>query len=191
MRKTTAIAALLLAACSGQGGNEQKADNGASASGESGGAGAGDNVAVGSESTPSAAAVRLQAGEWESTVEVLRMTMSNLPNMPAGMAPPVPPAVTTRTCLTAAQVNRPNAGFFTGSAQAAGCTYENFSMAGGRIQGIVQCNIAGTTSRSTISGQFTPTSYEITSQVQATAAGISTDQETRVRARRVGECPGG
>lgn len=177
--KATLVATLLLAACGGQSGNEQaggnEAGNGAAAAG-SGGDGGG------------AASIALQPGQWETTVEVTRLSVSN---MPQGITPPTPPPTTASYCLTAEQAARPSAGFLTGGGEAGGCSYENFSMANGQLSGAVTCNVAGTSSRSTFSGQFTPTSYEMTTQVEATAAGMTTESETRTTARRVGECPSG
>jgi hypothetical protein len=179
-RRTAALAAtLLLAACSGQGGNEQDANaagNQASGGGSGGEAGGG------------AASVALQPGMWETTVEVTRLSVSN---MPQGITPPTPPPTTASYCLTAEQAAQPSAGFLTGGGEAGGCSYENFSMANGRMSGSVQCNVAGTSSRSTFDGQFTPSSYEITTQVTATAAGMTTETETRTTARRTGDCPAG
>ena len=172
----TGIAILMLAACGGQsgGGNE-----------------AGDNAAGGAEAGSSgggAASVALQPGMWETTVEVVRM---NVPNMPAGASRPLPPPQTVNYCLTAAQAAQPNANFLTGSGEAGGCTSENLSMANGRIQGTVTCNAQGAQMRSTMDGQFTPTSYEMTTQVQTSQAGMTVDMETRTRARRTGDCPAG
>jgi hypothetical protein len=130
----------------------------------------------------------MQPGEWETTVEVVRM---EAPNMPQGMNMPMPAATTIRTCLTAEQVSRPNAGFLTGKGDASGCTYENFSMAGGRIQGSVQCSSQGTTMRSTFNGQFSATSYEMTQQVETGAQGMTMEMESRTSGRRIGDCPAG
>jgi hypothetical protein len=171
----TAIALLLLAACGGQSGNE--AGGNATGDAEAPGGGGGG-----------AASVALQPGMWETTVEVVRM---NMPNMPAGMNPPMPPPTTVNYCLTAAQAAQPNANFLTGSGEAGGCTSENLSMANGRIQGVVTCSAQGTSMRSTMDGQFTPTSYEMTTQVETNAAGQTVEMETRTRARRTGDCPGG
>lgn len=176
----TAIALLLLAACGGQSGNE------------AGGNEAGGNEAGGTEAPGGggggAASVALQPGMWETTVEVVRM---NMPNMPAGMTPPMPPPTTVNYCLTAEQAAQPNANFLTGSGEAGGCTSENLSMANGRIQGVVTCSAQGTSMRSTMDGRFTPTGYEMTTQVETNAAGQTVEMETRTRARRTGDCPGG
>ena len=161
-----AAPALLLIACGGEGGGGNAAEGG------------------GGE----AAAVAFQPGQWETTVHVTRI---NVPNMPKGMNPPMPPPTTVRTCLTAEQARAPNANFLTGSGESGGCTSENFSMADGRITGTVQCNAQGSTMRSTLDGRYTATSYEMTMQTQTQAQGMSMDMEARTTARRVGDCPAG
>lgn len=167
MRKSSAaIAVLLLAACGGQSGNEQGAE------GEAGGA--------------AGASVSLQPGQWEMTTEVVSM---NIPNMPAGMTPPMPPPTTVRTCLTPEQAAAPGGDFITGSGEGGGCRSENMSMENGRIQGTVQCQAEGGSMTAAVSGQFTPTSYEINQQVETSAEGMTMEMESRTTGRRVGDCP--
>ena len=178
-RAGTAFAALLLAACGGQSGNEQAGNAAGGTETEAAGGGGGGG---------GAASVALQPGMWETTVEVVRM---NMPNMPQGMATPTPPPTTISYCLTPEQAARPSADFLTGSGETGGCTYENFSMENGRIQGTVSCNAQGTQMRSTLDGQFTPSSYEMNTQVQTTTGGMTMDMETRTSARRTGDCPAG
>lgn len=172
MRKTTStIAVLLLAACSGQSGNEQAATNGASESGS--------------------ASVALQPGQYETTVEVTRVAMANMPNMPAGMTPPTPPPTTVRSCLTPEQAARPNANFLSGSGDTGGCEYSNFSMDGGRMRGTVECSSEGSTMRSTFDGRLSGDGYQMTSQAQVTASGMTMEMDTRTTSRRIGDCPAG
>jgi hypothetical protein len=181
----TTAAILMLAACSSGGGsgNEQAPANeaGAAAGGE---AGASDTGGAGG----GAASLALQAGEWETTVQVTSMSM---PNMPQGATTQTPPPTTIRSCITPEQAARPNANFLTGTGETGGCNFENFSMAGGRLQGAVTCNAQGTTMRSTFEGQFTATSYEMTTQVESNAGGMAMNMATRTTARRVGDCPAG
>jgi hypothetical protein len=173
-RSFAALSALLLASCGGQGDNEnqQSGAQGASEAVASGAGGGGD--------------VTLQPGLWESTVEIVSMTM---PNMPQGMTMPKQAAVSTRACMTPSQLSAPGPSFFSGNKDA-NCTSQNFSMSGGRLQGTLQCEVAGTTQRMTMDGQFTPTSYEVTQHIEMTVSGVATEQEVRVTSRRVGDCPG-
>ncbi len=184
---TAAVAALLLASCGGrdQAGNQ-------AAGGEGGNAAAGGEAAVqGGAGGPAGATISLQPGQWETRVEVLRLDMANMPNMPAGMTTPLPPPTTIRSCLTPEQASQPNANFLTGSGEQGGCTYENFSMTGGRIQGTVTCNSQGTTARTTMNGRFAGDSYEMESESRVSANGATIDTASRVTSRRIGDCPAG
>ena len=171
MRKITgAIALLTLAACSGQSGNEQAG-----------------NGQAGTAPAAAAAAPRptIQPGQWDTTIEIVNVSA---PNMPAGMTPPRMPARTVSACITPEQAGSPNAGVLSGNSNQPGCTTENYSVSGGRIQGTITCDIQGARTRTTLNGQFTPTSYEMTTQSEAVVGGMTTNTETRITARRTGDC---
>jgi len=171
--KLYAAATLLLAAC----GSPDKAGNGAAAAGASESASAGGGT------------IALTPGEWESTVEVTQLNIISGPRLPGGMTQPLPPTTTIRSCLTPEQAARPNANFLTGSGESGGCNYENLSMAGGRIQGIVTCAGEGMTIRTTVTGRFTADSYETESQSRMTSEALTMETSGRARSRRIGDCP--
>lgn len=179
MRCLIAGAALAVAAC----GSQEKGGNAAAESNAA--APAADAAASAGEV---AATVSFQPGEWETTTTIGRM---NISGMPAGITPPTPPPVSLRYCMTPEQARRPNADVLIGKSEGSGCTFSDFSMTGGRLRGIVQCNQAGAVTRVTMEGRFTSTDYEINQQVQAQAAGVSTEMTSTTRARRVGDCPAG
>jgi hypothetical protein len=99
-----------------------------------------------------------------------------MPNMPQGMTLPKQAAVSTRTCMTASQLTAPGPSMFSGNKDA-NCTSQDFSMSGGRLQGTLQCEVAGTTQRMTMDGQFTPTSYVVNQRIESTINGMATEQE--------------
>lgn len=171
-----AAATLTLAACSSPEGNGAAANGAANAAAPAAGGG-----------TP-AATIQLQPGQWETSVEVVRVSA---PNMPAGMTAPQMPPVTASYCITPEQAANPSAGMMAGNQMPEGCTTESYSVSGGRISGTIQCTMQGTVSRTSMNGQFTPTSYEMTMQAQQNAGGIEMETETRVTARRTGDCPAG
>jgi hypothetical protein len=172
MRRSIAIAAVLVASCGGPSGNRQAAEDGNAATPAGGGG--------------TTAAVAMQPGQWEIVTEVVRM---DVPNMPKGVSAPTPPPTTVRTCLTPQQAGAPSGGFLTGSGEGGGCTSRNMSMAGGRIQGVVQCDQQGSTMRSTMDGRFSPTSFEVNQQVETSAQGMNMTIQSRTSGRRVGDCP--
>lgn len=180
-RPILAGAALLAAAC----GSQEKAGNAAAEANEA--APAADGGAA-----PAAggggAALALTPGEYETRIEVLRINMLDAPGLPKGMTSPLPPTTTVRSCLTPEQTRRPDANFLTGSGAQGGCAYENFSMAGGRIQGSVVCNNAGTRMRTTMNGQFTPQGYQMESESRVEGNGVTMETASRITTRRLGDC---
>jgi hypothetical protein len=176
----TACAALLLVSCASRDANVSAGGN----EGADGNAAA----ATGTGDTTGAAAAAFQPGQWETTTQITRMNMAGLP---AGITPPMPPPTTVSYCMTPDQAGRPNAGFLIGKTEGGGCSYTDFSMSGGRLQGNIQCTQAGATTNITMNGQFSAESYEVTQQVQMNAGGVTTDMESRTTARRLGDCPAG
>lgn len=162
----------MLAAC-GQGGGNSTAGGSGPAVGPLGGGGA--------------AGVTLQPGQWETTMQVDAAAM---PDLPPGVTPPAMPPMTTRICITPEQAANPGAEAMAGNAQQpAGCRTENFSFANGRISGTSICNTGGVEARTTISGQFTPTTYEMTMQTATETGGAQRNSTMRITARRLGDCP--
>jgi len=159
---------LALTACSGQNDNER-----------------GGNGQAGAAPAGGASTTQLQPGQWEMTIEIVSMSA---PNMPPGMAPSRMPPRTASICITPEQAANPNAGVLSGNSNQPGCNTENYSVAGGRIQGTVTCDIQGARTRNVMNGQFTPTSYDMTMQAEAVVGGMTTNSETRITARRTGDC---
>lgn len=154
-------------------------------------AGDGNNMtasAAGTGGVPASGGVAMQPGEWESTIQV---SAANMPQMPPGVSMPGMQPITARFCITPEQAANPNADVLGGSRNAspAGCTTENFSFAGGRISGTTTCNMGRGTMRTAISGQFTPTTYEMTLQSSSDTGGAAANSEMRISARRIGDCP--
>lgn len=187
-RCITALAALLIVSC----GSQEKAANGSAAGNEAGAAQPATSGGTGTESGGGggAATASLTPGEYETRVEVLRINMVNGPNLPAGITTPVPPPTVARSCLTADKARRPDANFLTGSGAQGGCTYENLSMEGGRIQGAVTCSSEGTRMRTTMNGQFGADGYSMESESRVEAGGMTMETASRITTRRIGDCPG-
>ena len=173
MRKSSIAATVLLLAACGTGDAPKAGENGADSATASSAAGTG-------------AGPTMQPGLWEVTVQTGAI---EIPNMPKGVQMPMAAPTTVRSCLTAEQVASPNANFLSGKDDRAGCTGENMSVAGGRIQGVVNCSTPEGRMRATMDGRYTATSYELTQQIETHAQGMTVNMENRVSARRVGECP--
>jgi len=154
---------VLLAACSGGGGENQ-----------------------GAEGAKESSALTLQPGEWEMSTEVLEMTL-------AGKAAPTPgPAkmnVSTRTCITPEQVAQPEPTVFAGSNGS--CKYDNFYMSGGRLVSAMTCaQPGGGEMKMSTEGSFTPTSIDATMEMTSSvSAPGDMKMKARLQGKRLGDCP--
>lgn len=173
MKSMIAISGLLIVAgCSGPSEN-------ASAGNEA--------VAPTANNTQTAAAPQimpLQAGEWETTVEMLRMEMPGIPGAP----PPLPPPTTTRHCLTPELAAKPIDGIMSGGAMPAGCVSENNQVSDGRLQATFSCDQNGMQTRISMDGVFSPTNYQMSMQASGGEGQTVVRTDMRLRARRIGEC---
>jgi hypothetical protein len=185
-RGMTTIAALLLAACGGESGESDTGNAAAGGEAATGGGATEEADGDGGGGGAGVATASFAPGLWETTTEVLSM---NVPNMPQGFRPPMPPATTVRHCLTPEQVSRPPADFMSGGGESGGCTYQDFAMANGRIRGTIQCGAEAGSMRMTMDGSFTPTRYEMNQQVETSGQGMTMNMESRTTGRRVGDCP--
>ena len=147
----------------------------------------GNGTAAAPSAGPLAAGVAMQPGQWESRLEIVN---ANMPQMPPGVTVPGMQPITRTICLTPEQAANPGADALAANGQQpAGCRTENFSFANGRIQGTSSCDHGAIRARSTISGQYTPTSYEMTVRTETESRGTTSTSEMRISARRIGDCP--
>lgn len=146
----------------------------------------GRNMSV-NEVAAELANIEIKAGLWESTSEVLNVTAPNLPrevqNRMKGSAQ------ATRHCITEEQASRPDANFL--ATQRDNCTYQDFSMRGGRIEGRMTCSGGemGGQATAVMSGNYGPENYDMRMRMEMEGPEDSTMTiETRASGRRVGEC---
>lgn len=177
MRIRTSIATIGLVALAACGSSDTSKGNGsATATAPAGGGGT---------------TVKLQPGEWEMTMETLKV---DAPGMPPQVAAAMKkqPRATSRDCMTAEEAEGPKAEMFKG-ANGANCKQEGFVWSGGRIQGTTTCTgEKGVGKMSmTMAGQYSPTSMDVTMKMITEAAGTPMTIETRMTGRRIGECPAG
>lgn len=176
------LATVVLAAC-----NQQSSQESAAATGQVSLTNA--SPAEVAKQAQAAGPLRLTPGEWETSVQVIDMDMA----MP-GMAPQAHAEMkksmmasasrTFKSCMTPEQAEKPGAGTLTGKADGR-CTYRNFTMANGRIDGTLVCtDPRGGEMKQTIAGTFTPTSFALDSALDT--AGMK--MKARTSGRRVGEC---
>lgn len=186
VRQGFGVAAMLtiaaLAGCSGDGGGEQASRN------------MSRNEVAGELSN-----VRIEPGQWELTSRITNVTAPDMPReLISQMTRPNP---IIRNCITPEQAASPNTNFLTAQ-QNSNCTYRDFSMRGGRMQGTMSCTAppegqAGPPRRArmtaTMDGQYGPQSYDLTMHMETPnpMSGGTMRISTRTQGRRVGPCPPG
>ena len=158
---------------------------------------AGNAAATGAVPAAAIKPVQLQAGQWSIATEIVSMDMPGAPaNMKDQMLAAAKQSGTTKVehCLTAEQAAKPPADMFANKQQAAGCTTNRFSTAGGRIDMAMTCTppqAQGTTVAMTMTGPMTPTRYELAMDQKITSAqmpGGGMTMKARMTGTRTGEC---
>jgi hypothetical protein len=151
---------------------------------------AGNEAAAGGNAAESAAAdVSLQPGLWEMRSQGAppQTTTDPVDGSPSTLRHQV-----TRWCMDEAAARRPDLEqvAYTHTVSTGDCS-EEVSFAAGRIEGARECrNINGVVgSRSTFTGQYTPTTYEIL-ELRRDVSGGGAGEPGRIRSsgRRIGDC---
>jgi len=135
------------------------------------------------------AEIRIQPGLWEVRSEVVSVSAPGLPLVTRNRM--IGPRPTARNCITPEQAARPNSNFLSGG-NTGNCTYRDFSMDGGRMQGAMTCrneDPPGIT-EARMDGTHRPGGYDMTMRMETQLPGGGVMQvETRTQGRRLGECP--
>jgi hypothetical protein len=168
-----ATAALTLAACGQKSGSTTTTITTNSATG---------TITTTGDAPPSAAALGLQPGKWETKIEVTELKMSG---MPAGMTVPKPAPMTTTTCMTPEQASK-GPGDLLKQANA-DCTVNSSTYAGGKIAMDMNCKLPTGTMAMKTTGTYTATSMASDAEVSMTGK-TSMTQKVHSEAHRVGEC---
>lgn len=126
-----------------------------------------------------ALAQSIQPGQWQTTSTVSSMNMPGLP--PAALAAMKGHPTTVSNCVTPEQAK---AGPKELLKSAPSCTFNRFSMAGGRIDSEMVCARGGRTTTATTTGSYTPVSMTATSKVVAEGMTIT----ATVSGKRIGDC---
>ena len=179
MRTTiAATACLTLLACS---------DGGADADG--------DGTITGEEMAAEAASggdVTMRAGQWEHTFEFTELDAPGVPESMKGiLSDHAGQKVTTTSCLTQEEANRPSPDFF-GSEENENCTYEEFDRSGNTMTLRMTCETdQGGTTKVAMDGEFGEESFTLAmdNTLSGTPAGEIRMKGT-VTGKRLGDCPG-
>ncbi|MBD60122.1 MAG: hypothetical protein CL808_08395 [Citromicrobium sp.] len=174
----------LLAACSDGGADTDGADTD------------GDGAITSEEVAAEAATgddVTMRAGQWEHRIEFTELDMPGVPENMQGMVKQNMggAGITTTTCLTEEEANRPKPDFF-GSEDHQNCTYEEFDRTGNRMTLRMTCDTGnGGTAKVAMEGEFGEERFTLSmdNRISGTPAGDIAMQGT-VTGTRIGDCPG-
>ena len=134
----------------------------------------------------------VRAGKWSSTMTMDEMSAPGMPPQAAAqMKQMMGHSRTSESCLTPEQAKKPKPDFFSGKDN--GCRYDNFTMAGGKIDMTMRCSGghamgAGTTMHMT--GTYAPGEYHMAMETHAdtgTKVGAMV-MKMHIDAKRIGEC---
>ncbi len=133
--------------------------------------------------------VRIQAGLWEATNEVVDVSS---PALPAEVLAQMKGQKTTvRNCVTPEQAAKPDANFLAAQKDSS-CTYQDFAMRGGRMTGTMTCKPPGADGAMvmTLDGRYGAAEYDmaVTMKTTGMAKGQTMTMRARTTGRRVGDC---
>ncbi len=138
-------------------------------------------------------AMMVEPGRWEGVVKIEEM---NIPGLPPQAREQMKAQMGNEnkfvSCVTPEDVKAKKA-FFTGDAKDKSCTYDHFTMAGGKIDAAMKCNRGGDGKMAmTMNGNYAPQSYNmaITSEGQGEGPMAKMSMKMSVSAKRVGACKG-
>lgn len=126
-------------------------------------------------------------GKWRSQVTIESLTMPGMPpEMAARMREQMAGQMTTESCLTQAEVEKPNAEFFGGKDDT--CKYDRFAMGGGKIDILMTCGAGAARNTMAMQGTYSSDRYSMTANSQGGEDGVA--MKMRVEAQRIGACDG-
>jgi hypothetical protein len=111
--------------------------------------------------------MKIQPGQWEATNEIVS---ASAPGMPAGLLDQmVGQKTTAQNCITPEQAARPSANFLAAQ-ENSNCTYQDWSMKGGRMTGIMTCEGGEMPGKMvmTMDGRYGSTSYDMNMNMETT-----------------------
>jgi hypothetical protein len=139
----------------------------------------------------SGGAMKMTPGLWETTITFKTVDAKGLPDgTKAQMLKTMGQGVTVKTCLTAAQTEKPGADFF-GSPEGSNCTFDQLDRSGSGMKVSMTCKPEGKiVVRNTMDGSFSGDNY--TMDMQQKISGTPMGEMTmagKIVGKRLGDCP--
>lgn len=135
------------------------------------------------------AEMKIQPGQWEATNEIVS---ASAPGMPPDMLKQmVGNKTTVQNCITPEQAAKPNANFLAAQ-ENSNCTYQDWSMDGGRMSGTMTCQGGEMPGKMvmTMNGRYGSTSYDLAMDMNTSGLpnNMSMNIKARTTGKRVGDC---
>lgn len=137
--------------------------------------------------------VQMKPGQWESSFAIDDLDFTNMPKgapAPDQMKEQMKGAMSRtaiKHCVTPEQAANPSADMLSGQRQK-NCVYKGFDMNGGSIRGQVSCNEGGQAMTATMTGTYTPESYDVTMDMSTRGGtdGVAMTMKARTRGKWIG-----
>ena len=137
-------------------------------------------------------AVKLRPGQWEATNEILTATAPGIP--PEALRQMVGQKTSVSNCVTPEQAANPSANFLSAQKDSK-CSYQDFSMKGGRMSGTMTCSGPAMPGKMVMKmeGTYQPTSYAMNMDMgtEGLPGGMNMTVKARTIGRRIGPCTEG
>lgn len=146
-----------------------------------------DPEAIKSEMTEAA---KFMAGQWDTTVEIVA---ADMPGMPPGMMNSIVGQKNNISdCVTAEEAEKDAEAMFKKQGEGS-CTYQRFSMSGGRIDALMTCTGGkeGGTSEISMAGTYSADSYQMATEMKVSnpqMPGGAMTMKAKTTGRRTGAC---
>lgn len=133
----------------------------------------------------------MQPGEWETKVTFSKVEGKSLPPQAAKMMKEqMAKGVTTKSCMTKEQSEKPSSDFF-GAPPEANCTFDDLNRSGADMEVAMTCKPSpAMTIKSKMKGNFGKTSY--TMNIEQSTAGSPMGEiqmAGKIEGKRLGDCP--
>jgi hypothetical protein len=137
-----------------------------------------------------AGAVRFSPGRWETTMQFIKMDVPGMPpEAKTMMEKMVGKGRTFSSCLTKEEAEKPGGKFFGQTDK--NCTYDHFSMGGGKMDAKITCKSEMGPQVMAMSGSYTPESYETTMDVNSKGpTGQPMTMTMKMSSHHAGACNG-
>jgi hypothetical protein len=136
-------------------------------------------------------ALKLEPGQWEATNEILTASAPGIP--PEALRQMVGQKTTVSNCVTPEQAENPSANFLSAQKDS-NCTYQDFSMKGGRMAGTMTCSGPNMPGKMVMKmeGAYGADNYKMNMDMEAQGMpGVNMTVKALTTGRRVGPCATG